>query len=125
MTARLSSIKKSYLRDTDATPVGVSDKERYLVSVMHKGFRDCVTGRTLDGLLAMTRGDLVVVTLEAVTGPILKTLFAVLLDNTTDAATAGFVKVALDVIVKRDAFAGAGGLTSCDVAERWADEIAV
>lgn len=104
--------------------MGVFDKETYLFTsfnwsrVMFKGFRDCVTGRTLDGLLAMTRGDSVVVTLEAVSGPMLKVTFVVLLDNTTDAATAGFVAVALEEIATRDVFPGAGGFRTCDVTGR-------
>lgn len=65
----------------------------------------------LDGLLAMTRGDSVVVTLEGVTEPILNVTFVVLLDNTTDAARDGFVEVALDKTVTLDVFSGAGTVT--------------
>lgn len=63
--------------------------------VTFKGFRDCVTGRTLNGLLATTRGDSVVVTVEAVTGPnrsILKLGLVFLLGNATNAVKAGFVE---------------------------------
>lgn len=105
-------LMRRYLRVTSASPTGVSDKETYLLTsrnwsrVMFKGFRDCVTGRTLDGLLAMTRGDSVVVTLEGATEPILNITFVVLLDNTDDAATAGFVEVALEEIVTLEVFPG-------------------
>lgn len=50
-----------------------------------------MTGKTLDGLLVMTRGDSVVVRLEGVTEPILNMTSVVLLDDSTDAATAGLV----------------------------------
>ena len=50
-----------------------------------------MTGKTLDGLLVMTRGDSVVVRLEGVTEPILNMTSEVLLDDSTDAATAGLV----------------------------------
>ena len=75
-----------------------------------------MTGNTLDGLLEMTRGDSVVVTLEGVTEPILNMTFVVLFDNTTDAAIAGLVEVALEEIVTAEDIPGAvsfvsGGLT--------------
>jgi len=85
--------------------MGALDKETYFLAscnwsrVMFKGFRNCVTGKRLDGLLEMTRGDSVVVTLEGVTEPILNMTSAVLLDNKIDAGIAGLVEVALDEIV--------------------------
>ena len=101
---------------------GDSDKETYFLAscnwflVMFKGFRDCVTGKTPDGLLEMTRGDSVVVTLGGVTEPILNMTSVVLLDNTTDAARAGLVEVALEEIVNVEDFPGVvslvpGGMT--------------
>ena len=80
------------------------------------GFRDCVTGKTLDGLLEMTRGTSVVVRLDGVTEPILNMTSVGLLYNTTDAAIAGLVEVALEEIVTVEDFPGvvrfvSGGLT--------------
>lgn len=73
---------------------------------MFKEFRDCVTGKTLDGLLVITRGDSVVVRLEGVTEPILNMTSVVLLDNATDAATAGLVEVAFVEFVTLGVFPG-------------------
>lgn len=108
------------LHVSSTSPMGVSDKETYFSTscnwsrVMFKGFRDCVAG--LDSLLVITRGDSVVVTLEGVTEPILDMTSVVLLDNTTDAATACLVEVALEEIVTLEDFPGVvslvpGGLT--------------
>ena len=75
-----------------------------------------MTGRTLGGLWAMTRGDSLLVTLGALTWPILSVTFVVLLDNTTDAATAGFVAVALKDVVTVEVFPG--GFTPAGVTGR-------
>ena len=105
-------ITRRYLRVVRSSAMGASDKETYFITscnwsrVMFKGFRDCVTGKTIDGLLDMTRGDSVVVTLEGLTEPILNMTSVVLLDDTTDAATAGLVEVALDEIVTLEDFPG-------------------
>ena len=65
-----------------------------------KGFREGVTGRTPDGLLAMTRDGSLCVTLEVVTrGAMLRISCAVGLGNRTGAATGGFLEVTLDGIV--------------------------
>ena len=89
--------------------MGVSGKETYFLTSCNwsRGFRDCVTGKTLDGLLVMTRGDSLVVTLEGATEPILNMTSVVLLDNPTDAATAGLVEVAFDEILTLEDFPGA------------------
>ena len=105
-------ITRRYLRVVRSSAMGASDKETYFITscnwsrVMFKGFRDCVTGKTIDGLLDMTRGDSVVVTLEGLTEPILNMTSVVLLEDTTDAATAGLVEVALDEIVTVEDFPG-------------------
>ena len=88
--------------------MGVSGKETYLLTCnWSRGFRDCVIGKTLDGLFVTTRGDSVVVTLEGVTEPILNMMSVVLLDNPTDAATAGLVEVEFDEILTLGDFPGA------------------
>lgn len=92
--------------------MGASDKETCFWTfcswsrVTFKEFRNCVTGKTLDGLLVMTRGDSVVVRLEGVTEPILNMTSVVLLDDSTDAATAGLVWVAFFEIVTPEDFPG-------------------
>lgn len=102
--------------------MGVFDTETYFLAscnwsrVTFKEFRDCVTGKTFDGLLEVTRSNSVVVRLGGVTEPILNMTSAVLFDNTTDAATAGLVEVALEEIVTVEDFPGvvsfvSGGLT--------------
>lgn len=103
---------RRYLLVTGTSPLGASDKETcFTIScswsrVIFKEFRDCVTGKTLEGLLVMTRGDSVVVRLEGVTEPILNMTSVVLLDNATDGVTAGLVEVAFVEIVTLRVFRG-------------------
>ena len=105
-------LMRRYSRVTGTSPMGASDKETCFWTfcswsrVTFKEFRNCVTGKTLDGLLVMTRGDSVVVRLEGVTEPILNMTSVVLLDDSTDAATAGLVWVAFFEIVTPEDFPG-------------------